>query len=201
MSPSSPLSSLTEEVTASAPCGNSRAGVVDSQPPCVEGKSSQSVSVSSPKRVTRSSVVSSSPPGESSPLPNTNPPAPSPPKFPCVSKQSSPKPPKTRSRIKSKPKPHVPAPSKGKGKVSVSSPPKKSSAPKRKSKNPKFEPSAKKSKRVSGPKDSVSIVDPTSIQYFVDATKASHYQRWFAVRELWLEYSIVLEDFPDLVAL
>ena len=64
-----------------------------------------------------------------------------------------------------------------------------------------FEPSPKKSKRIFGPKESVSTIDPTSIQYFVDATKASHYQRWFAMRELWFEYSVVLEDFPDLVAL
>ncbi|XP_062080963.1 uncharacterized protein LOC133785762 [Humulus lupulus] len=46
-----------------------------------------------------------------------------------------------------------------------------------------------------------SAVATPSDQYFADATKASHYQRWFAVRELWLEHSIVLEDFPDLVAL
>ncbi|XP_062093592.1 proline-rich receptor-like protein kinase PERK8 [Humulus lupulus] len=203
MSPSPPSTSLPEVVTASAPPISPTVGVVNAHPPCLVGKSSPPVSVSSPKRVTRSSVVSESPPGESSPLPNPNPPYLSPPKSPSMSKHSSPKTPKTRSAFKSKPKPkpHVPVQSKGKGKLPVSSPPTKSSAPKRKPKDTQFELSPKKSKRASSPKDSVSFVDPSSIQYFVDATKASHYQRWFVVRDLWPEYSVVLEDFLDLVAL
>ncbi|XP_062085357.1 uncharacterized protein LOC133791444 [Humulus lupulus] len=203
MSPSPPSTSLPEVVTASSPPVSPTVGVVNAHPPCSVGKTSPPIFASSSKRVTRSSVVSESPPGESSPLPNPNPPSPSPPKSPSMSKHSSPKTPKTRSAFKSKPKPkpHVPAQSKGKGKLPVSSPPKKSSAPKRKPKDTQFVPSPKKSKRASSPTDSVSFVDPSSIQYFVDATKASHYQRWFVVRDLWPEYSVVLEDFPDLVAL
>ncbi|XP_062119321.1 vegetative cell wall protein gp1-like [Humulus lupulus] len=201
MSPYPPSTSLPEVVIAFAPPVSPSVGVLHAHPPCLVGKSSPPVSVSSPKRVTHSSVVSASPPSESSPLPNPNPPSPFPPKSPSMSKQSSPKTPKTQSAFKSKPKPkpkprpHVPAQSKGKGKLPVLSPPKKSSAPKRKPKDTQFEPSPKKSKRASSPKDSVSFVDPSSIQYFVDATKASHYQRWFAVRDLWPEYSVVLEDF------
>ncbi|XP_062111245.1 protein transport protein SEC31-like [Humulus lupulus] len=168
MSPSPPSTSLPEVVTASAPPVSPTVGVVNAHLPCSVGKSSPPVFVSSPKCVTHSSVVSTSPPGESSQLPNPNPPSPSPPKSPSMSKQSSPNTPKTRSAFKSKPKPkpHVHAQSKGKGKVLVSSPPKNSSAPKRKPKDTQFEPSPKKSKRASSPKDSVSFVDPSFIQYF-----------------------------------
>ncbi|XP_062089304.1 lysine-rich arabinogalactan protein 19-like [Humulus lupulus] len=98
----------------------SMAGLVDPQSRCFVGKPSNSSSVSSPKRFTRSSVVSSSPPRESPPLLDTNPPTPSPPKSPCVSKHSSPKRPKTRSGIESNSKTQVPAQSKGKEKVFVS---------------------------------------------------------------------------------
>ncbi|XP_062081410.1 uncharacterized protein LOC133786225 [Humulus lupulus] len=82
-----------------------------------------------------------------------------------------------------------------------SSPLNKPSAPKRKPKDTQFAPSPKKSKLTSSSKDSVLLVDPSSIQYFVDATKASHYQRWFVVRDVWPEYTVVLEDFPELVEL
>lgn len=39
------------------------------------------------------------------------------------------------------------------------------------------------------------------IPYFVDATKASNYQQWFAVRELWPEFEVTISDFLDLVDL
>ncbi|XP_062080433.1 uncharacterized protein LOC133785195 [Humulus lupulus] len=175
-SPSPPSSSLPEVVTASVPPVSPSVNVLHARLPCSVGKSSSPDSVSSPKRVTHSSVVSVSSPGESPPLPNPNPPSASLLKSPSMCKQSLPKTPKTRFASKPKPKPtpkpHVPVQSKG-----------------------------KESKCVFSPKDSVSFVDPSSIQYFVDATKASHYQSWFAVRDLWPEYSVVLEDFPDLVEL
>ncbi|XP_062112842.1 predicted GPI-anchored protein 58 [Humulus lupulus] len=98
-----PSSSPQASVTASVAVTESAARLVDPQSHSVIGKPSKSSSVSSPKHFTRSSVVSSSQARESPPLPATSPPTPSPPKSPCVSKQSSPKYPKTRSGIESKP--------------------------------------------------------------------------------------------------
>ncbi|XP_060974098.1 uncharacterized protein LOC133039265 [Cannabis sativa] len=39
---------------------------------------------------------------------------------------------------------------------------------------------------------------PATRQCFVDASKASVYQRWFGSRELWFEQVVILDDFPEL---
>ncbi|XP_062088898.1 uncharacterized protein LOC133795462 [Humulus lupulus] len=142
------------------------------------------------------------PPPQPAPPPKPAPPPqpkPSPQLQPAPQSQSTPTPP-PKPHPKPIPKSHVPVRSKGKAKMHESSPLPKPSAPKRKPKDTPVAPSPKKSKLSTSSKDSV-FVDPSSIQYFVDATKASHYQRWFAVRDVWPEYLVVLEDFPELVDL
>ncbi|XP_060965531.1 uncharacterized protein LOC133034459 [Cannabis sativa] len=58
--------------------------------------------------------------------------------------------------------------------------------------------SSRGSKKSKLPKAPISIVDPTIVQCFVDASKASVYQRWFGSRELWFEQVVILDDFPEL---
>ncbi|XP_062100985.1 extensin-like [Humulus lupulus] len=209
--------SLPEVVIASVPTVSPSDKVLHARPPSSVGKS--------PKHITRSSAESASSPVPSSPLPTPTTPSIPSPKSPV--KPSLTTNPKTRSASKPKPKlppppkpapqstptpqskpqptptpkPRVPMRSKGKAKMHESSPLPKPSAPKRKPKDTPVAPSPKKSKLTSSSKDSVLFVGPSSIQYFVDATKASHYQRWFAVRDAWPEYTVVLEDFPELVEL
>ncbi|XP_062103222.1 uncharacterized protein LOC133814249 [Humulus lupulus] len=141
------------------------------------------------------------PPPQPAPPPNPAPkPAPPTQPKPAPQPQSTPTP-QPKPHPTPTPKPPVPVRSKGKAKMHESSPLPKPSAPKRKPKDTPVAPSPKNSKLTTSSKDSVLFVDPSSIQYFVDATKASHYQRWFAVRDVWPEYLVVLEDFPELVDL
>ncbi|KAM6556182.1 hypothetical protein CsatB_003201 [Cannabis sativa] len=58
--------------------------------------------------------------------------------------------------------------------------------------------SSKGSKKSKLPKDPISTVDPSSVQCFVDASKAFVYQRCFGSREFWFEQVVMLDDFPDL---
>uniref|UniRef100_A0A803QDV3 Putative plant transposon protein domain-containing protein n=1 Tax=Cannabis sativa TaxID=3483 RepID=A0A803QDV3_CANSA len=44
----------------------------------------------------------------------------------------------------------------------------------------------------------ISNVDTSSVQCFVDASKASVYQRWFGSRELWFKQIVILDDFSEL---
>ncbi|XP_062075999.1 uncharacterized protein LOC133780141 [Humulus lupulus] len=146
----------------------------------------------------------SAPPPQPAPPPKPVPPPqpqpkPSPQLKPAPHSQSTPTPP-PKTHPTPLPKSHAPVRSKGKAQMHESSPLPKPSAPKRKPKETPVAPSPKNSKLSTSSKDSV-FVNPSSIQYFVDATKVSHYQRWLAVREVWPEYLVVLEDFPELVAL
>ncbi|KAM6567035.1 hypothetical protein CsatA_026163 [Cannabis sativa] len=58
--------------------------------------------------------------------------------------------------------------------------------------------SSRGSKKSKLPKAPISTVDPATVQCFVDASKASVYQRWFGSRELWFEQVVILDDFPEL---
>ncbi|KAM6561157.1 hypothetical protein CsatA_030396 [Cannabis sativa] len=58
--------------------------------------------------------------------------------------------------------------------------------------------SSRGSKKSKLPKAPISTVDPASVQCYVDASKASVYQRWFGSRELWFEQVVILDDFPEL---
>ncbi|XP_060962131.1 uncharacterized protein LOC133032269 [Cannabis sativa] len=58
--------------------------------------------------------------------------------------------------------------------------------------------SSRGSKKSKLPKVPISTVDPATVQCFVDASKASVYQRWFGSRELWFEQVVILDDFPEL---
>ncbi|KAM6597303.1 hypothetical protein CsatA_007827 [Cannabis sativa] len=58
--------------------------------------------------------------------------------------------------------------------------------------------SSRGSKKSKLPKAPISTVDPAIVQCFVDASKASVYQRWFDSRELWFEQVVILDDFPEL---
>ncbi|XP_062119346.1 uncharacterized protein LOC133833104 [Humulus lupulus] len=230
-SPSSPSPSLPEVVTASVPLISPSVNVLHARPPCSDGKSpkrttrSSVVSASSPVASSPLSTPNtpSIPPLKSpvkpsltktpktrsasklapQPQPTTRPqPQPQPNRTPKPQPKPQPPPkPQPKPQPTPTPKPHVPVQSKGKAKMHESSPLNKPSSPKRKPKDTQFAASPKNSKLTSSSKDFVLLVDPSSIQYFVDATKASHYQRWFAVRDLCPEYTVVLEDFPELVEL
>ncbi|XP_060968481.1 uncharacterized protein LOC133036029 [Cannabis sativa] len=58
--------------------------------------------------------------------------------------------------------------------------------------------SSKGSKKSKCPKVPIASIDPTTVQCFVDASKASVYQRWFGSRDLWFEQVVMLDDFPKL---
>ncbi|XP_060974536.1 uncharacterized protein LOC133039647 [Cannabis sativa] len=58
--------------------------------------------------------------------------------------------------------------------------------------------SSRGSKKSKLPKVPISTVDPATVQCFVDASKASVYQRWFGSRELWFKQVVILDDFPEL---
>uniref|UniRef100_A0A803Q7H6 Uncharacterized protein n=1 Tax=Cannabis sativa TaxID=3483 RepID=A0A803Q7H6_CANSA len=136
------------------------------------------------KRVTRSSKKKSMPHISPTSSPNLVPSA-SPPNCPKSQPIGPPHPP-SKVFVKSK------------GKEKVSSPFEKATVPKRKILvNPTYQPSPKKAKNTYVPEKPISTIDPSTIQYFVDASKASVYQRWFGVHELLFEYIVILEDFPE----
>uniref|UniRef100_A0A803PTB7 Reverse transcriptase domain-containing protein n=1 Tax=Cannabis sativa TaxID=3483 RepID=A0A803PTB7_CANSA len=56
----------------------------------------------------------------------------------------------------------------------------------------------KGSKKIKLPKAPISTVNPSSVQFFVDASKASVYQRWFGSCELWFKKVVMLDYFPDM---
>ncbi|KAM6580205.1 hypothetical protein CsatA_003979 [Cannabis sativa] len=58
--------------------------------------------------------------------------------------------------------------------------------------------SSKGSKKSKCPKVPIASVDPSTVQCFVDVSKASVYQRWFGSRDLWFEQVVMLDDFPEL---
>ena len=76
----------------------------------------------------------------------------------------------------------------------------KMSKSKRKSSSGLNSPLSKKSKYKSPVSPALSPA-ASVIPYFLDATKASNYQKWFALRDLWSETQVHLPDFPDLVVL
>ncbi|XP_062080972.1 flocculation protein FLO11-like [Humulus lupulus] len=138
------------------------------------------------------------PPPQLAPPPNPAPkPAPPPQPKPAPQPQSTPTP-QPKPQPSPTPKPQVPVRSKGKAKMHESSPLPKPPASKRKPKVTPVAPSPKKSKLITSSKDSV-FVDPSSIQYFVDATKASHYQRWFASRQWVNTVSKLVSPHPILI--